>query len=202
MNAQVSNIGGYHANQNEQPPVIDFFMGAKEDRAASLEAKRVVMADVVMVRIRQRGSKDFVEKEAEDFVSEMESYSMSGRVPPDWGYKYREAFDRYKKGEEGPVEGVDVRNWPGATPAQQQNLRSMGILSVQDVARMNEAAMKTIGMGAVMLKQRAEAFLSTLAGKVNSEQVAQQNATIDAQGKQIEELRAQIAALSDKRKKD
>jgi hypothetical protein len=198
MNASANNIGNYHEKQNEQPPVIDFYLGAKEDRAKSLEAGSLIMVDVVMVRIRQRGAKDFCEKEAEEFVKEMELYSSTGRVPGHWGPAYRDAINRFKKGEDGPVDGIDIRNWGGASPAQQQNLRSMGILSVQDVARMNEAAMKNIGMGAVMLKQRAQAYLDTINGSVNPEKLAQQTAKIEDQGKQIEELRAELAKVNDK----
>ncbi len=201
MNASVNNIGNYHDKQNEQPPVVDFYLGAKEDRAKSLEAGRPMMIDVVMVRIRQRGAKDFCEKEAEAFVTEMELYSSTGRVHPDWGSAYRGALTRFKAGEDGPVDGIDVRQWPGATPAQQQNLRSMGILSVQDVARMNEPAMRSLGMGAGMLKQRAQAFLDTMSGAVNPEKVAQQDATIKQQAAQIDEMRAEIAKINERSSK-
>lgn len=195
------NIGGYQQNQRELPPFIEFFKDSEEDREESLKQKRLIMRDVDKVRIRQRGSKDFGEKNVDAWLVEMRAYSDGGHQPASWADEYEQAYEKWKRGEEnGPVKGFDLRNWPGISKAQFENCKSMGILSVEEVAEMNEVTMTRIGMGARALKERAKAWLQVNAGAVNPEEVAQNRATLASQAEQIKDLQAQLAKLGGGRK--
>jgi hypothetical protein len=197
--AQV-NIGGYQENQRSLAPFIEFFIDSEEDRVKSLENGRLTMRDVDMVRVRQRGSKDYVEKPVAGWLKEMRAYSDEGHQPAEWADLYEAAYKKWKAGEDGPVKGFDLRNWGGINKAQVENLRSMGILSVEEVAEMNESTMNRIGMGSRALKNRAMEWVRSMAGKINTEEVAQLRGTVEAQNQQIEDLRQQIAKLGGKTK--
>lgn len=195
MNA---NVGGYRPDQNNVPPRIEFYMDAEEDREASLAAKAFIMRDVVMVRLRQAGSKDFCVQHAEEFVRQYEEYSSNGRSPPEWGGLYRDALNRYKAGNDGPTSGIDIRHAGIATPAQLQNLRTMGLLSVEDIATMNEATMGRVGMGAVALKGRAVAYLESAKNNTHVQEISQLRARDAAKDTQIADLQAQLTEINAK----
>jgi hypothetical protein len=76
----------------------------------------------------------------------------------------------------------------------------MGILSVEEVAQMNEQTMQRLGMGAVALKSRANAWLQDKGGQINPEEVAQLRDTTVSQEQRIKDLEATIAKLGGKAK--
>jgi hypothetical protein len=196
----MTNIGGYSADQDKKPPFIEFFVDSEEDREATMKNNgAIIMRDVDMVKIQQRGSKDFVTKRVSEWLVEMRLYSSDGRQPYEWAGEYEKAYGRFKSDQES-VQGHDLRNWAGISRSTCTNLRNLGIVSVEDVAVMNESAMSKVGMGALALKQRAQAFLEANkpVGGINPEEVAQLRAQLEAQATLIADL--QKGQAQDKRK--
>lgn len=212
MNASVGIAGGYSSNQNELPPFIEFFSIAVEDREKTIDKVnnpegKMIFRDVDMVRMRQRGSKDSSEREVESFLAQYESYAANGRCPADWPVKYREAYARWKKDLDPIIHGTDLRNGSLAiSKAQVENLRTMGVLSIEELATVNDETIRRIGMGGATLRERARAWLDANKGQLNPQEIAALREEIKAKdvqladlGETIKALQADIAELKRKR---
>ena len=147
----------------ERPPYVVFEMRSVEDRAATLAADDGLpkMRDVPFAIITPPGSKDQIERNAEDWFAEKRTHVQSGRWPAAWHQAFKEAFEAWKKDEEPPVNGMSIREWNLLTKTQFESLRAIRVMTVEDVAAMNEEAIARLGMGGRALKQKAVEFLQT-----------------------------------------
>ena len=64
-----------------------------------------------------------------------------------------------------PVNGTPIRGWGVISPAQQETLIKMQVLTVEDLSLMNDEGAKRVGMGGLDLKNKAKAWLSQLDDK-------------------------------------
>ena len=71
-----------------------------------------------------------------------------------------DSFDRFKKQQDQPINGTPLDMWSGAPLHVVKRAKEVGILSIEDAAKMSTDAMQAIGMGAANLKNLAEAFLA------------------------------------------
>lgn len=193
--------------REDRPAYVRFEKRAVEDRAASIERGTYMTRDVDYALITPPYSKDCVELEAADWIRRMDEDVQGGRLPSNWRDKYKEAYAAWKKGEEVPLDGTAVKGWPVISPAQQKNLVSLGFLTVEDLANMNEEGMKRYGMGAQDMKNKAKAWLKAASGpgKVAAEIAAlqadmkglkEQNERLIEQNK---ELAGQLESMSRKK---
>lgn len=147
-----------------RPPHVKFVTRAVEDRNASIQAGHTVFKDVAHVVITPQGSRDSVEKPAEEWLATVDQQVREDRMPEDWAEKFHRAYDHYKRGEEIPVDGFALAVWPSITPAELQACKNVGILSVEDLAIANDEAIRRLGLGGLALKQRAGKFLEAAKG--------------------------------------
>jgi hypothetical protein len=180
-----------------RPPYVRFEQRAEEDRDASIAAKgRQVMKDVDYAIIHAVGSKDGVEKVATEWLDHCELQASKGKWPSDWVVAHRKMYNDWKAGLEIVPIGFSVRQWPGISKAQAENLVNAGVLTVEDVAAANEQTMQRIGMGARALKDKAQAWLDSSKGNVGEElaalraQVSDLLQTVGRQNEKVAELEA------------
>lgn len=157
-----------------KPPFVQFEKRSVEDRQATIEAGHYVGRDIDFALITPSGSHDCVEKHAEDWIRHIERESRDGRFPGPWVDYYKRAYAQWKDGQEIPLEGTPLANWPGLAPSMLKTLNSINIRTVEDLANANEEAIHRMGMGGRALKARAQAFLNTSedVGKVAEEVAA------------------------------
>ena len=101
----------------------------------------------------------------ETFFEQMEADRKIGRIHPNWLTKWRDDYKLFKAGQEIPVEGTPIKGWKLLTGAQQKELLHLNIVTVEQLANLTDDAMRNVGMGAVTLKQRAQAWLAQNEGK-------------------------------------
>ena len=187
-----------------RPPYVTFEFRAEEDRAASIEAGHYVSKDVAYVLITPMGSKDRIERVAEEWLDKLRQDADEGRFPREWFQAFKGAFADWKSGRESPVEGTAFELWPPASPAQVRMLLDLRIRTVEDLAHANEEALRRIGMGGRALKQKAVDWLSAAVsgGKLAEEigSLRQENETLRARNDQLEgqlrDLGAKVDALA------
>lgn len=103
-------------------------------------------------------------------------------------------YEAWKKGQETPVDGTPLGAWPGLAPEQAERLRMMRVRSVEDVAAMTDADVDNFGMGGLLLRQNARAFVEMKKDKtVIQAEVSKQMEGMQAK---IDELTAKLAATS------
>lgn len=158
-------------SNDPKPPFVRFETRAVEDREQSVSQGHFVAKDVIYAVITPAGTKDRIEKVAEEWLHDLEEAVRQERFPQQWLSAFQQAFTYWKENHELPEDGTSVSNWPGASPAQVRMFLDIGLRTVEQVAEANEEALSRMGMGARALKQKAQAWLDAAhdTGKVAAE---------------------------------
>lgn len=188
----------------ERPPFVRFEIRAEEDRQASIEAGHYVGRDVHYALITPMGSKDCIERKADEWFDKLKQDVAEGRCPREWLAAFKEVYKEWCEGREAPPNGTPITDWPPLSPSQVKTLVSLHIRSVEDLAAANEEVLARIGMGGRALKQRAIDWLTSAGstGKASEELSALKaaNENLQARNEQLEtqlrELAAKVEALS------
>ncbi|MBK7087005.1 MAG: hypothetical protein IPH53_21090 [Flavobacteriales bacterium] len=179
----------------QRPPFIEFEQRAIEDRNASIASGGIIMRDVDYVIVRQVGSKDTVEKDAAEWLADLDRLAANRAYPLEWVRHFREKYNAFKAGQIEPEMGMPVRHWPSLSKAQAENLIGAGVRTVEDIAAMNEPTMQRVGMGARELKKKAQAYLESRDANKAAEQITALRIENEAKDDRISTLEARLLAL-------
>ena len=179
----------------QRPPYVQFEQRAVEDRNATIKAGGLVMRDVDYVIVMQVGSKDTAEKEALDWLNDLDRLAQNGNYPIEWAQHFRRQYESWKAGHEVPELGLSVRQWPSLSKAQAENLLAAGVRTVEDVATMNEQTMQRVGMGARELQRKARAYVDSRETNKAAEQIAALQAEVENRDATITGLEQRLAKL-------
>lgn len=171
-----------------RPPYVRFVTEAVEDRNESITQGRYVAKDVVFAYITPQGSKDEVIRVADEWIAHIDREASEGRFPPTWVRHFKGELEAFRSGEELPLNGIPVKQWPSVTPAIERLFHDLNLHTVEDVAQMNETAMAAVGMGARNWKMRAQEYLNALGPNQQAERVS-------ALAIEVENLKVANAAL-------
>lgn len=193
-----------------KPPYVQFETRPVEDREASEQAGHVVYRDVIFAIVTPAGTRDRLEKVAEEWLANLEEGVRQERIPAEWPEGYRRKLDLFKSNQEIPLDGTALSLMTTLTPAQVKNCLNANILTVEDLASATEEAMTRIGMGGRDLKQKAQAWLDAVDSKGKPAQELNElrvkNKTYEAQiashEETIKKLQAQVSALEALTKKE
>lgn len=95
----------------------------------------------------------------------------------------KDFYEAWKAGQDAPVNGTPLSQWPGLPPEQAQRFQQMFIRSVEDVAAMTDNDIDRFGMGGIALRQNARAFVAKKTSR---------DSELDALKKQVADLQAFI----------
>lgn len=184
----------------EKMPYVTFKREAEEDMKASREKGRYVPVDVDYACITTPGTKDVLFERLPEFWDKKWDEVRNGRCPQAWLDKWKADYDRFKAGQEIPADGTPIRGWAMISPAQQEAIIRANILTVEDMATANDSALQMIGMGAVNVRYKAEAWLkqAKAKGPLTQEMAAVKKERdslkiqVETLEKQVEKLKAQL----------
>jgi len=202
----------------ERPAYVRFEKRVIEDRNASLKAGHFVGRDIIYALITPPGSKDVIVREVEStrnaegviinqgWLGYLDTQVQEGRIPDAFVDSYKRAYDKYKKGEDLPLNGTPIKTWPPLSPAQITNLIALNIHTVEDLAALNEEGKARFGMGIVELQRKAKNWLEEslsigaavaklTALETEHKEMKDQN---ERQRNLIQELQAKVKALEGK----
>ena len=146
-----------------RPPFVEFKQVAVHDTKRSLELGYRVTKDVDYAHVMQPGSRDVLVIKAQDWLDQIKNKVLTDAhdaFPQEWVNQYFSKFDAWKAGQEAPVNGTHVREWPQLSPAQVQNLIALHVVTVEDVANMTEEALGRFGMGGRDIREQAREWLA------------------------------------------
>lgn len=146
-------------------PYVTFTSDEVEDPIETKARGFIVHKDQHFAKVTPRGSKDTYFGKIPQWFETQKHELRAGRILPEWLDKWQRDYERFKKGQEIPLDGTPIRGWKMLTGAQQENLIRLNILTVEDLAGATAEAVSHIGMGAIELKRRAEAWLAQNADK-------------------------------------
>ena len=183
----------------ERPCYIDFELIVEEDRNASIEQGMPVYKDVEIANLTPTGcqgtsvvQKVITEKQLDEW--RYGDKRRHGPVP-----YYIQAYEAWKSGLEIPANGLDIKNWPGVTPAQLKTCQEAGVRTVEDLGEANADTIRRLGMGSVSLVQKAKSYLENAETNKAAEeisalriQMADMKTLLDTQKDQISELQSDL----------
>lgn len=147
-----------------KPPYVTFETRPIEDRTATIESGHFTYKDVIFAIVTPAGSRDRIEKVAEEWLKDLEEAVRQERFPAEWLSLYRQRYNAWLETRSVPEDGASIQNWPALSPGQVKTLLDINIRTVEEVAAMTEEAMARIGMGSRALKAKAQAYLDTSSG--------------------------------------
>jgi len=151
--------------RKDRPAYVRFERVPVEDKAASVAAGHYVAKDIDFANITPPYSKDVFKIKVPQWLSNMKQDVQNGRMPQEWMDKYIDAYNRWKNGQEIPLNGTPIKGWGVISPAQQETLIRLNILTVEDLAAMNDEGIHRVGMGASELRNKAKGWLAQLNDK-------------------------------------
>src|SRR4051812_29413973 len=125
------SVVGTMSDRREMPAYVRFERRAIEDRAAGQREGKDSSKDVDYALVTPPYSKDCFEAVAPEWLAQMERDARAGRLPQEWYERYVTQYERWKKGEEMPLNGTPIKGWPVISPAQMKNLIALNILTVE-----------------------------------------------------------------------
>lgn len=189
-----------------KPPYVQFENRVVEDREASITAGHYVGKDVVFAIVTPAGTRDRIERDAEEWLGNIAEGVKQERIPAAWHDIYKRALKDFRESRETPEFGTPIMDWPGASPAQIKLLLDINVRTIEELSEANEETVARIGMGGRALKQKAKAWLDASGGKgkvaAELDALRVQNEQLLARDKEREEefakLKAQVQALTAK----
>lgn len=172
---------------------VEFELRAEEDRQASIAAGHPVYVDVEYAVITMPGGTLVVDKKITPELLAEWKHGHNRKPPSPFALS---VYQAWKDGQEAPLNGMDLKNWPGVTPAQIKMCHSVNIKTVEDLAATNQDAMRKMGMGAVALVEKAKSYLSNAKGNKASEEVAALKVKMEAMQSLIEKQAQMIENLA------
>jgi len=173
-------------------PFIRFERRPIEDKAASVAAGHYVAKDVDYALITPPYSKDVLIKKVDAWLEQLKTDVSNKRVPQSWVDAQKKAYNYFLKGQELPLEGTPIKGWGMISPAQQETLVKMHVLTVEQLAAMNDEGVRRVGIGAIELKNKATAWLK------NIKKAGASTLEITALKKENENLKADMLVLKEK----
>jgi len=183
--------------QKLTPPYVRFENLPVEDRTASIEAGHPVYKDVAFAFVTVKGERDTLKIEAETWLANLKRRADGELVPVSWVEHFQKLYDYWKKSEAVPESGTPLKNWPGVSPAQLKTLLELHVLTVEDLATLTDEGLKRVGMGGVVLRDKARAFLQSSDTNKASEQIAALKAELEALRAEHAEVLAESKKLAD-----
>lgn len=152
------------------------------------------MKEVEKVEWARKGTQNTTTVEK---ISRLSKVGLDGVPTPVWE-ALKPYYERWKAGQEAPVNGTPLAAWPGATPHLVKALEPYHIRSVEDLADLTDGTMARIPLpGIRSFRETAKAFLSAqsstapIAGEIAA--LREQNAN---QSREIAELTELIKSMA------
>ncbi len=188
-----------YGKPREIDALIKFEKRQVRDDEASRDAGRTIMKDVDYVVVCSKGDR-----------STETSFRADGlfkRDPVLWDH-IREGYERWRAGQEDPLDGTPLKNWTGCTPAQMHDLYNLNIRTVEDLSGMTDAQCQK-ETGLLTLRELARNYLKAASGpgKAAEEITALKKMASDQDGliasltDQLDEMRRELDNLTRKRGK-
>jgi hypothetical protein len=187
--------------KEDRPPYVRFERRELEDRTKTLAAGHYVARDVDYAIITPQGSKDQIPRQVDEWFQYLGEQVQQERMNPLWLQGWKEAYKMFKNGQDIPLNGTPIKTWSVLSPAQIKQVIECNILTIEDLAQANDESLNRLGMGANMLKKRAQDWVAQAngPGKVSQEmaQLREENAGLKLRGEAMQEqLNAVTARLN------
>ena len=183
------------SDNEERPCYIEFELIAEEDRDATIAQGMPVFKDVEIAHLTPAGNQGTLVLQKVITPNQLDEWRYGDRGRKGPVPYYVQAYDAWKAGLDIPANGLDVKNWPGVTPAQLRTCQVAGVRTVEDLASANADTIRKLGMGAVSLVGKAKVYLDHAETNKASEEISALNVKIEAMERLVKSQSDQISEL-------
>ena len=175
---------------------VEFELRPEEDREQTLKQGMPIYRDIEFAVITMPGGGLVVDKKITPELLQEWKHGDNRRKPPS-PFAFR-AYEAWRDGHDIPVNGTDLKNWPGVTPAQLKTCLAATVRTIEDLATANADTIRKMGMGAVALSQKAQSYLESAGNNKASEEVASLRVKMEAMQETVDKKDRQIQELLDR----
>tara|TARA_R110000787_G_scaffold44813_5_gene109656 strand:- start:803 stop:1414 length:612 start_codon:yes stop_codon:yes gene_type:complete len=172
---------------------VEFELRPEEDRDQTILQGMPIFKDVEFAIITMPGGGLVIDKLINNELLDEWKHGDKRRKPPSPFALH--AYEAWKEGREAPVNGTDLKNWPGVTPAQLKTCQNATIRTVEDLAEANADSIGKLGMGGVSMMEKAKAYLKSANINKTSEQITALTVKVDDLTESIKKKDSQISEL-------
>ena len=170
-------------------PFISFERKAIEDKEKSLKFGRYIAKDVDFVTIHSPYSRDTVIYPITEWLENSEQKVIRGSLSPEWFEDWKRKHGIWLSRQAVPADGTPVRGWGIISPAKQETVINMDILTVEGIIKSDKIQLID---GGREIKQKAVTWLQALNDRGP---LVQKLAELTAEN---ERLAATVKSLEDK----
>lgn len=183
--------------KTERPPFVRFdYQEYGIDLEASKRAGKPIPRTIPFVFITPHGSRDVVEKDAEEWLKQITDKAIQGQFNPDWVQRFKLMFEEWKKGNELPADGSPIKTWSAINKEQINRLLALEIPTVEDLAQFPDSNLGMIGLDGRYLRDLAKTWIQESADKgVNVRRLAELEQEVATKDEVIERLVKRVEAL-------
>lgn len=156
---------------------VEFFTEAVENRKKSLEEGRPIFDDVEMVKILIPGDP----KRKPVFRADEMHYVSARKMQMTYAERFPTQYKAFKDQIADFVSGTPLSELPFLTAARRAELKPLGITTAEQLAGLQDANMKRIGMDGRALVEKAKAYLTAAKGTAEVDELRKQLADLQAQ---------------------
>lgn len=136
--------GDARPESDEQGIYPRFYLRAVENKVKSKEEGRPIFEDVEYVEVIIAGDKN---------------NKPHYRVTDVHKNRWPDQYNRFKENQEQIPEGTRLEEWPILTTSRVQELKAVGIHTVEQLADLNDAGIQSLGMGGRELVGKAQKLI-------------------------------------------
>lgn len=109
--------------------------------------------------------------------------------------QYRRQWEQFQANQVQIGDGLPVEQWSYITKYQAQNLKSLHIHTVTQLANTSDNDLAKVGMGALDLRVKARAYVEAQKGNATTDELKEENQKLASQ---LDELKEQMAMMMEK----
>jgi hypothetical protein len=117
------------------------------------------MKEVEKVEWSRRGTNNTTTVEK---ISRLSKKGLNGELIPEWE-ALKPYYDRWKAGQEAPINGTPLAAWPGATPQLVKALEPYHMHSIEDLADLTDNTMARVPIPGIRgFREKAKAYIAAV----------------------------------------
>lgn len=172
---------------SENGALVEFYQGSVQNKSKSASAGRPIFEDRVFVRIQTPG----------------DTRTVIDRIATDQDrQRFARALSIFERGIQITAEGTPLEEWPQITRSQVNELKHVGVLSVEVLAEVSDANIQRLGPGYTQLRLRARQYLEASADDAQATAAAREREALEERVRLLEEENAALRDRAEAQPKD
>lgn len=163
----------YRPYKGDNHLVVSFTMEEFKNELKTREAGRAIYDDREMVHVRIPGDKQTtIDAPAHSYCT------MGDGTLVTYADRFPEDYDRWKQGQGAALTGTALKHAPFLSKAEVSNLNGANVFTIEQLAEMGGAPMRSLGQSGRKWQQQALAFLKSANGTRDATKEAAEKAAL------------------------